>query len=102
MIEAGLGRQRSVMNSTSVRGRAAALVFVSLVSLPATAAAEGRVAVAAAADLKFALDEIVQAFAKKRPDITVAVTYWSSGNFYAQLSRGGPFDVFFSADVEYT
>lgn len=59
------------------------------------------VRVAAAANLKFALDEIVQAFEARHPDTKVAVTYGSSGNFFAQLSNEAPFDLFLSADVEY-
>ena len=59
------------------------------------------VRVAAAADLKFALDEISAAFRAKHPDITVQVSYGSSGNFFAQLSNQAPFDMFFSADVDY-
>ena len=65
-------------------------------------ATSGRlVRVAAAADLKFALDEINTAFRAKHPDITVQVSYGSSGNFFAQLSNRAPFDMFFSADVDY-
>lgn len=63
--------------------------------------AGGTIAVAAAADLKFALDEIVNAFAGARPGITVSVAYGSSGSFFAQLERGAPFDLFLSADEEY-
>ena len=59
------------------------------------------VRVAAAADLKFALDEIKTAFRTQHPDITVQVSYGSSGNFFAQLSNRAPFDMFFSADVDY-
>lgn len=58
-------------------------------------------AVAAAADLQFALDEIVGQFARLHPSVTVNVTYGSSGNFFSQLSNGAPFDMFFSADVEF-
>ena len=67
----------------------------------ATAAGQGAVRVAAAADLKFAMDEIVEAFRREHPAIDVQVTYGSSGNFYAQLSNRAPFDIFFSADVDY-
>jgi len=65
-------------------------------------ATSGRlVRVAAAADLKFALDEISAAFRAKHPDITVQVSYGSSGNFFSQLTNRAPFDMFFSADVDY-
>jgi molybdenum ABC transporter, periplasmic molybdate-binding protein len=59
------------------------------------------VQVAAAADLKFALDEMLEAFHARHPDITAQVTYGSSGNFFAQLSNRAPFDLYLSADVEY-
>lgn len=57
--------------------------------------------IAAAADMRFAMDEIIDAFRQKYPTIRVDVTYGSSGNFYAQLSNHAPFDIFFSADVDY-
>jgi molybdate transport system substrate-binding protein len=57
--------------------------------------------VAAASDLKFALDDVVARFHERHADITVKVAYGSSGNFYAQLKNRGPFDVFLSADVAY-
>jgi len=57
--------------------------------------------IAAASDLKFAMDEIVQEFQKEHPEIMVKVTYGSSGNFYSQLSNQAPFDLFFSADIGY-
>ena len=50
----------------------------------ASAAEQGAIRVAAAADLKFTMDEIVEAFRRERPAIGVQVTYGSSGNFYAQ------------------
>lgn len=57
--------------------------------------------VAAAADLKFALDELVGHFAQEAPELDVLVTYGSSGNFHAQLLQRAPFDLYFSADIEY-
>src|SRR5882672_11438991 len=56
--------------------------------------------VAAAADLKFAMDELSEKF-EKQTGMKVSVTYGSSGNFFSQLQNGAPFDLFFSADMEY-
>jgi molybdate transport system substrate-binding protein len=57
--------------------------------------------VAAAADLKYAFDDLKQAFERSHTDIQVQLTYGSSGNFFAQLENRAPFDVFLSADVDY-
>jgi molybdate transport system substrate-binding protein len=84
------------------RGRAAALLLAGWACLaPALDGAEPAVAIAAAADLKFALDEVVEAFRRQRPDLAVTVSYGSSGGFYAQLSHRAPFDLFFSADRDF-
>ena len=64
---------------------------------PKTAPRE--IIVAAAADLKFALDDMVQAFQKERPGTKIGVTYGSSGNLFAQIDNGAPFDLFLSADI---
>ncbi len=62
---------------------------------------KGEVRVAAASDLKFALDDVVKAFHENHPDIQVKVSYGSSGTFFAQLSNKAPFDLFLSADMDY-
>ena len=56
--------------------------------------------VAAAADLQFAMQDLAAQFEKKNIAL-VQVTYGSSGNFFSQLQNGAPFDLFFSADLEY-
>jgi molybdate transport system substrate-binding protein len=56
--------------------------------------------VAAAADLKFAMDDLVGQY-EKQSRTKISVTYGSSGNFFSQLENGAPFDLFFSADSEY-
>ncbi len=61
----------------------------------------GHLAIAAAADLQFALLEVKDAFVKTHPGAEVSVTYGSSGNFYAQLMNKAPFDLFLSADLTY-
>jgi len=58
------------------------------------------VLVAAAADLKFAMDSLVKAFSTGN-DISIKLVYGSSGNFYEQISNDAPFDIFFSADLGY-
>lgn len=60
-----------------------------------------RVVVAAAADLKFALDEVLQAYGKAQAGDQVEVIYGSSGKFFTQIQQGAPFDLFFSADSQY-
>src|SRR3954462_334346 len=57
--------------------------------------------VAAAADLQFALVDLLKSFEQVHPENHVSVTYGSSGNFYSQLSNKAPFDVFLSADASY-
>ena len=68
---------------------------------PAAVAPAATVRVAAASDLKFALDEIAVRMTKMQPAMRVAPTYGSSGVMHAQLSQRAPFDVFLSADVSY-
>ena len=70
--------------------------------LPATTHAQQQdVVVAAAADLKFAMDSLVMVFSKSHPDIHLKVVYGSSGNFFQQISNNAPFDCYFSADIDY-
>jgi molybdate transport system substrate-binding protein len=57
--------------------------------------------VAAAADLRFALDELLQALRAAQPDLRIEVIYGSSGKIATQIRHGAPFDVFLSADVAY-
>ena len=72
------------------------LAFISM-AVPARAQ---EIAVAAAADLKFAMDDIASQYEKQTGN-KVNVTYGSSGNFFSQLQNGAPFDLFFSADIDY-
>jgi molybdate transport system substrate-binding protein len=62
----------------------------------------GLVRAAAASDLRFALDAMIARLHERNPGVDVRVTYGSSGTFFAQLTNGAPFDIFLSADVDYT
>jgi molybdate transport system substrate-binding protein len=57
--------------------------------------------IAAASDLKFALDDVLVEFRKAHPEHDTKVTYGSSGTLFAQIDNGAPFDIFLSADVKF-
>ncbi len=77
------------------------LALCSGVGAPRCEAAEETISIAAAADLVFCLDELSAAFEKAHPGVKLQVTSGSSGNFFAQIQHGAPFDIFLSADITY-
>lgn len=78
-----------------------ALTFLFLLPNPANIRAQGtELRVAAAADLKFAIQDLAEQF-EKQSSTKLAVTYGSSGNFFMQMQNGAPFDLLFSADIDY-
>jgi len=79
---------------------AAASLLACAALLPVAGRAE-KITVAAAADLKFAMDEIAAAFRAANPSDEVDVIYGSSGKFDAQIQQGAPYDLFFSADIAF-
>lgn len=78
---------------------AAALAGASGVRAEAPPGREVRIA--AASDLKLALDDVLAAARTETADIRPVVTYGSSGSFFAMIENGAPFDLFLSADVDY-
>src|SRR5262245_45868640 len=77
-----------------------AAVFLALCLCVARPVHAEQVNVAAASDLNFAIKEIIQQFERDTGN-QVRLTLGSSGNFYAQIVNGAPFDVFLSADLNY-
>lgn len=71
-----------------------------LILLPLEASAES-FTIAAASDLRFALNEIVDDFKLSNPGHDITVIYGSSGRMSTQIVNGAPFDIFFSADIAY-
>lgn len=53
--------------------------------------------VAAASDLKFAMDELIGQY-QAQTGRKVQAVYGSSGQFFMQIGQGAPFDIFLSAD----
>jgi molybdate transport system substrate-binding protein len=80
--------------------RTIARLSVGLLLLAGRVASAQGLAVAAASDLQSALPAIVSQFQKDTGQ-QVRVTFGSSGNFFAQIENGAPFDVFLSADIDY-
>jgi molybdate transport system substrate-binding protein len=80
----------------------AALAFFFLVGavFAKPAVAKEPPAIAAAADLQFALEDIARLFAEQTGQ-QVQLTFGSSGNFVRQIEQGAPFQMFLSADEAY-
>jgi len=68
--------------------------------LPLFSASAQTLRVAAASDLQFAFPELATEY-EKQTGAKLSITYGSSGNFFAQIQNGAPFDLFFSADKAY-
>lgn len=81
--------------------RFATFLLLALLLLGTPAAYAEKITIAAAADLKFAMDEIVGSFSKHHPGDQVEVVYGSSGKFFAQIQNNAPYDLYFSADILY-
>ena len=77
------------------------LIFICLFAAGHTAHAGEKITIAAAADLKFALDEVVVLFNKSHPAGQIETVYGSSGKFQTQIQQGAPYDMYFSADIAY-
>lgn len=58
------------------------------------------ITVAAAADLQYALPEVAH-FYEAKTGQHVKLTFGSSGNLFAAIQNGAPYDLFFSADTLY-
>jgi len=58
------------------------------------------IAIAAASDLNFAIKDLIAEYEKATGN-HVKLSLGSSGNFFAQIQNGAPFDLYFSADIGY-
>lgn len=85
----------------SIRRCALAAVLVAVLAVCSSALCVAQeLTVAAAADLQSAMQEIASQF-QKDSGKPVNVIYGSSGNFFQQIQNGAPFDMFFSANLDY-
>ena len=79
------------------------LLLVAALAVPGLAfpAEQQSVAVAVAANMRPGFEEIAARFQAKNPGVEVKATFGASGNFFAQISNGAPFDLFLSADADF-
>lgn len=78
----------------------ALLLLFSGVLIPRAESADREINVAAAADLTAALQEVATNY-EKRTGVAVKLSFGGSGALTQQIQNGAPFDVFFSADMDY-
>jgi len=75
-------------------------LFLALLLLLGVRAEAAVPTVAAAADLRYAMEELVAAYSRETGR-QVKVSYGSSGLFHQQIRNGAPFELFLSADEAY-
>ncbi|WP_206075686.1 molybdate ABC transporter substrate-binding protein [Marinobacter sp. NP-4(2019)] len=61
----------------------------------------GKLMVAAASNLQYAMEDILEQFRDRHPNDTINVVYGSSGKLSTQIAQGAPYDLYFSADITY-
>ena len=83
-----------------MRIRLFAAITVLLAAMSAPLATAQEITVAAASDLQAVFQEVAARF-QQETGKHVKLTFGSSGNFFAQIQNGAPFDLFFSADIDY-
>jgi molybdate transport system substrate-binding protein len=77
-----------------------AMLLACLCFCPPAVVWAGEIAVAAASDLTYAFEHAARRF-RQQTGSSMRPIYGSSGNFFSQIKNGAPYDLFFSADVEY-
>lgn len=77
------------------------LVSLVLLGLAGAAYASEPVRIAAASDLRYALDDIIALYRGQNPDANIQAIYGSSGKMTTQIINGAPYDLFFSADIAF-
>lgn len=76
------------------------IMVIALISIYIATISANTIRIAAASNLRYALEDIKNEYIKKSPKSIVNITYGSSGAFVQQIANGAKFDFFMSADNE--
>ena len=66
-----------------------------------TSLTAGKINIAVAANVSYAIEDLKKEFYKQHPDTKVNVTLGGSGKLTAQIKHGAPYQIFMSADMAY-
>lgn len=61
----------------------------------------GQINIAVAANVSYAINELITEFNKTNPNTQIQVTLGSSGKLTAQIKNGAPFNIFMSANMKF-
>lgn len=61
----------------------------------------GQINIAVAANVSYAIEELIKEFNNTNPDTKVIVTLGSSGKLTAQIKNGAPYNIFMSANMKF-
>jgi molybdate transport system substrate-binding protein len=61
----------------------------------------GQINIAVAANVSYAINDLISEFNKTNPDTKVEVTLGSSGKLTAQIKNGAPYNLFMAANMKY-
>ncbi|MDY0238719.1 MAG: molybdate ABC transporter substrate-binding protein [Campylobacterales bacterium] len=76
------------------------LFFTAIVFFGLTLQAE-TIRLAVAANVAFAMDELIVEFNKTHPNVKIEPTFSSSGKLVAQIKNGAPYDIFMAANMAF-
>jgi molybdate transport system substrate-binding protein len=76
------------------------VILSSLLPVACAQSASSEIVIAAAADLNAPLTDIAEAYQNKS-GVKVKLSFGASGAITQQIQNGAPFDIFFSADMDY-
>ena len=77
------------------------LLIYGLVHVSCTSPDKRVITVACASNLQFVMPVLINEYLKLNPNVTIEVSFGSSGKLTSQIREGAPFNIFLAANTEY-